>query len=95
MLFSIAALLLLQGFGHAQSTSSSLQVVTVGENGNLRYSPESITAAVGSQVEFQFYGPTHSVVQGSFDEPCSAYNNGTGFFAGFMTKGTGPNVSHA
>ncbi|KIM93277.1 hypothetical protein OIDMADRAFT_61774 [Oidiodendron maius Zn] len=91
MHFSFAALLLLQSLAHAQSAPSSLQVVTVGENEKLRYSPESITAAVGSQVEFQFYGPTHSVVQGSFDEPCSAYKNGTGFFAGFMTNGTGPN----
>jgi hypothetical protein len=50
-------------------------------------------AAVGSNVEFQFYGPVHSVVQGSFDQPCSAYNNGTGFFGGLVTTGTAPNVS--
>jgi plastocyanin len=94
MFFFFAALLLLQSFAYTQSTSSStIQVVTVGQNGRLVYNPETITAAVGSQVEFEFYGPEHSVVQASFDQPCSAFNNGTGFFGGFITNGTGPNVS--
>ena len=93
MLF-FAALLLLQSFVYAQSTSPTIQVVTVGENGQLVYIPDSITAAVGSEVEFQFFGPEHSVVQASFDAPCKAYDNGTGFFGGFITKGTAPNVSY-
>ncbi|KAH8786506.1 Cupredoxin [Hyaloscypha finlandica] len=90
MLFC-ATLLLFQSFIHAQSTPSAIQVVTVGQNGLLAYSPDTITAAVGSNVEFQFYGPVHSVVQASFDQPCSAYNNGTGFFGGLVTTGTAPN----
>lgn len=84
--------LLLQGL-LAAAASPALQVVTVGKDGSIVYSPETITAPVGSQVEFQFYGPAHSVVQSSFDEPCKAINNGTGFFAGMRTTGDGPNVS--
>jgi plastocyanin len=93
MMLFCATLLLFQSFIYAQSTPSAIQVVTVGQNGLLAYSPNTITAAVGSNVEFQFYGPVHSVVQASFDQPCSAYNNGTGFFGGLVTTGTAPNVS--
>ncbi|PNP60496.1 hypothetical protein THARTR1_00520 [Trichoderma harzianum] len=83
--------LLLSSLVGAVSAASSLQVVTVGKGGSLSYSPDTITAAVGDKVEFQFYGPTHSVVQASFDEPCTAFNGGTGFFAGMSTNGNGPN----
>ncbi|UKZ76343.1 hypothetical protein TrVFT333_004045 [Trichoderma virens FT-333] len=82
---------LLSSLVGAVSAASSLQVVTVGKDGALAYSPDTLTAAVGSQVEFQFFGPTHSVVQASFDQPCIAFNDGTGFFAGFTTNGNGPN----
>lgn len=85
--------LLLSSLVGAVSAASSLQVVTVGKSGALSYSPDQITANVGDKVEFQFFGPTHSVVQASFDEPCTAFNGGTGFFAGMSTNGNGPNVS--
>ncbi|KAL7910917.1 Cupredoxin [Trichoderma velutinum] len=83
--------LLLSSLVGAASAASSLQVVTVGKDGSLSYSPDQITAAVGSQVEFQFYGPTHSVVESSFDDPCIALSGGNGFFAGMTTNGNGPN----
>src|SRR3981189_3483677 len=91
-MFSFATLLLLSYAGFAQSLPA-IQVVTVGEGGQLRFNPDTITAAVGSQVEFQYFAPTHSVVQANFDTPCSPFNNGAGFFAGMATTGTGPNVS--
>jgi plastocyanin len=74
------------------SSSGSLQTVTVGQNGALAFSPDSIVAPVGSQVEFIFYPPQHSVVQASFDAPCQPIND-TGFFSGGFTTSSGPNVS--
>ena len=91
-MLSFTTLLLLVPAIYAQS-SPAIQVVTVGEGEKLQYSPDTITAAVGSQVEFQFFGPTHSVVQASFDKPCAPFDNGDGFFAAMSTTGTGPNVS--
>jgi plastocyanin len=65
--------------------------VTVGQNGALAFSPNSIVAAVGSQVEFIYFPPTHSVVQAAFDAPCQPIND-TGFFSGSFTTSSGPNV---
>jgi plastocyanin len=73
------------------SSSVSIQTVTVGQNGALAFSPNSITAAVGSQVEFIYFPPTHSVVQAAFDAPCQPIND-TGFFSGSFTTSSGPNV---
>jgi plastocyanin len=73
--------------------ATEIQVVTVGDNGAIKFSPDTITAPVGSEVEFQFFGPQHSVVQANFDAPCQPFNNGVGFFAGMQTSGSGPNVS--
>ncbi|KAL7938830.1 Cupredoxin [Trichoderma chlorosporum] len=86
-----APVLLLGSLASAVSAASSLQVVTVGKDGAIQFSPDTLTAAVGDQVEFQFYGPSHSVVQASFDAPCAALSGGNGFFAGFNTNGNGPN----
>ena len=90
-MLSFATLLLLAPSIYAQS--NAVQIVTVGEGGAIQYSPDTITAAVGSQVEFQFFGPAHSVVQADFASPCQPFNNGAGFFAGMQTSGSGPNVS--
>jgi plastocyanin len=94
-----------QGYGTPQDTSSStaaastatspagsIQTVTVGENG-LSFSPNSITAAVGSIIEFHFFAPTHSVAQSSFSSPCAPLSGGTGFFSGTITTSSGQNVS--
>jgi plastocyanin len=71
--------------------ASSVQVVTVGQNG-LSFSPNSITAAVGSFVEFHFFPPTHSVAQSSFSTPCAPPSNGTGFWSGLIQSSGGQNV---
>lgn len=51
------------------------------ENGELKFEPEAIGAAVGDQVVFHFWPKNHSVVQTSFASPCGAKDGGvnTGF----------------
>jgi plastocyanin len=75
-------------------SSGSVQTVTVGNNGELSFAPDSITAAVGTSVEFVFYPSVHSVTQSSFDSPCAVLADGTGFWSGaFTTMGDGTNTN--
>jgi len=68
--------------------------VTVGNDNALAFSPNSITAAVGSSIEFAFFAPIHSVTQSSFDSPCAPFTNGTGFWSGAITTtGDGSNAN--
>lgn len=48
--------------------AQTVQIVAVGENG-FAFTPDSLTAPVGSQVEFQFYPRNHSVVSGNYNTP--------------------------
>jgi len=99
-LLSLLPFTLGQGYGTPQDTSSStaaatspagsIQTVTVGENG-LSFSPNSITAAVGSIIEFHFFAPAHAVAQSSFSSPCAPLSGGTGFFSGTITTSSGQN----
>jgi plastocyanin len=73
------------------SPVAGVQVVTVGQNG-LSFTPDSLTATVGSFVEFHFFPPTHSVAQTSFSSPCSPPSNGTGFWSGLIQSSGGQNV---
>lgn len=58
-----------------------VQVVAAGANG-LSFSPSSLTAPVGSKVEFQFYAYNHSVASSSFESPCQPDGEFTrGFWA--------------
>ena len=50
----------------------------------LGYRPESITAAMGDVVEFQFMQKNHTATQSTFAEPCKA-------MAGGMVWGFMPN----
>ncbi|TKA73523.1 hypothetical protein B0A55_05319 [Friedmanniomyces simplex] len=81
-----AALPLLLHTTLAQTT----QTIAVGENG-LVFTPDSLTAPVGSQVEFQFYPRNHSVVSSAFGNPCQPDGK---VFSGYMavSSGTGPDV---
>jgi len=58
----------------AAISSAANVMVQVGQSG-LAYSPSSITANVGDTVTFTFDG-THSVVQSTFNAPCSPLANG-------------------
>jgi plastocyanin len=76
------------------SSTSSVQTVTVGDNNALAFSPNSITADIGTTVEFVFFPPLHSVTQSTFESPCAPLANGTGFWSGAMTtSGGGPNAN--
>jgi plastocyanin len=74
-----------------KQASSALQTITVGKNG-LKFDPESLVVASGSKVVFEFYPGHHSVVQGSFDKPCSP-SSGLAFYSGFVDATNGPAVS--
>jgi plastocyanin len=50
----------------------------------LGYNPESITAAVGDMVVFEFMQKNHTATQSTFAEPCKA-------MAGGMDSGFMPN----
>lgn len=76
------------------SSASNVQTVTVGENNALAFSPSSITADMGTTVEFVFFAPVHSVTQSTFDSPCAPVANGTGFWSGAITtSGSGSNTN--
>jgi plastocyanin len=49
--------------------------VKVGQGGNV-FEPSTVTAQVGDQVEFQWVGSIHSIVQSTFDEPCQPLAGG-------------------
>ncbi|KAH7156946.1 hypothetical protein EDB81DRAFT_407745 [Dactylonectria macrodidyma] len=56
-----------------------VQVVSVGKSATnatgLKFWPESITAAVGTMVQFQFWVGNHTVTQSNFDNPCIPISN--------------------
>jgi len=57
-------------------------VVSVGsDSGALVFSPSTITANAGDEVQFVFYGRNHSLADSSFDDPCVPTNK---IFSGFM-----------
>lgn len=60
--------------------AQTVQVMQVGAGG-YKFSPESVTAAVGSQVQFKFASTGHSVSASTFDAPCKPVNAST-FFSG-------------
>ncbi|RDW95364.1 hypothetical protein BP5796_01127 [Coleophoma crateriformis] len=76
----------------AAVASGSIQTVSVGEDG-LVFTPNTLTAAVGSMVQFEFYPPSHSVAQSSFENPCAPLNSSAFFSGGFTTTGNGPNAT--
>lgn len=67
--------------------------VDVGLNGQLAFTPTSITAAVGDIVNFVFHPKNHSVTQSLFGTPCTpafdATTGAQGFDSGFMPVASG------
>jgi len=80
--------LLAAPFAAAQSMMMHT-VVVGGSAGNLTFTPEAISAAVGDQVIFQFQQKNHTASQSSFAAPCSRKDGG--FSSGFMP--VAPNVT--
>lgn len=58
--------------------------VDVGKNG-LVFSPDTITAEKGDTIEFTFYPQSHTVVESTFDKPCSYKSGGIFSGTGFQT----------
>ncbi|KAF8437847.1 Cupredoxin [Terfezia claveryi] len=89
MLFSkVAIFTTLAGLVSAQSTK--VHVVKVGDkDAKLIFTPDSLDAALGDSVQFQFYPTSHSVVRSNFENPCvpldpSTSNGTSGFYSGIM-----------
>lgn len=87
MLSSSAVFVCLLPFAYAATT----HVIGVGDGG-LVFKPDSITAAAGDMLEFQFYPADHNVIQGTFSQPCQPINS-SAFYSGFMPVSSGVGVS--
>ncbi|KAL1658941.1 Cupredoxin [Schizophyllum commune] len=76
-------------YGSPKATPVSLEgavhKVIVGANGTLAFDPPFVQAAPRDTIVFEFQSKNHSVVQSSFDNPCSklAKDDVTGFSSGF------------
>ncbi|OJD19621.1 hypothetical protein AJ78_00478 [Emergomyces pasteurianus Ep9510] len=70
-----------------QSPDDMVTVYTVqvgSSEGSQRFYPDSLVAEPGSMVQFQFHPANHSVVQSTFENPCSPIDGGTGIRSGFL-----------
>lgn len=56
--------------------------MTVGGDAGLVYTPDSVQAAVGDMIQFNFMSKNHTVTQSSFAEPCVSMEGGVD--SGFM-----------
>lgn len=74
----------------ALTTAATIKIA-VGKDG-LVFTPNSVTAAVGDTIEYQFFPPTHSVNMADFNNPCMPAKSG-GFGSGPFTTSNGMNVS--
>ena len=88
----VLVLALAQFIASATAQVGNIQTVAVGENG-LVFTPDTITAPVGSVVQFAFYPRNHSVVQGDFNNPCQPLPGGHGFYSGYQVVSSGVAVS--
>lgn len=70
----------------AGTAAAATHTVVVGGSAGLVYTPDTIEAAVGDYVEFQFGEQNHTVTQSAFTTPCEALSGG--FDSGFM-----PNIN--
>jgi len=52
--------------------------ITVGMNGTLTYTPDSVNATVGDVLNFEFVAGNHTVTQSTFASPCSEFKNTNG-----------------
>ena len=61
---------------------ATVHTIAVGAtNGSLLFFPDTITAAVGDVVQFQFHPANHSVTESDFGTPCQPKSSG--FYSGF------------
>lgn len=69
----------------AAAVSAATISINVGEDGALKFDPDSVTANIGDLLEFHFYSGTggHSVVSSTFSTPCVPATDA--FFSGYIT----------
>jgi plastocyanin len=78
---------------YAISSLAAIIKVNVGEHGST-FSPDSVNAAMGDEVEYHFLaGDRHSVAEGSFGAPCTPVADGTGYWSGVIEATSGEAVS--
>ncbi|QDS71817.1 hypothetical protein FKW77_009668 [Venturia effusa] len=65
----------------ASLTLAAQQVISVGQG--LSFLPNTIYAAVGETIKFEFITPGHSVAAGSYDKPCTPASNSS-FYSGIL-----------
>ena len=71
-----------------QAASPVVHTVSVGQGG-LKFVPSTITAKPGEFVTFKFVTAGHSVAKSTFNAPCQAVTDSTGFFSGTMNSASG------
>ncbi|RFU24768.1 hypothetical protein B7463_g11567, partial [Scytalidium lignicola] len=74
----------------AAAAANGVQTIVAGQSG-LTYSPNSVTAAVGSTVEIRFAGPGHTFTSSSFGSPCQG--NDSSIFSGIIGSGASSNIA--
>jgi len=75
--------------GGSGAVTPGAQVVSVSnEGGSIAFIPNTLTAEVGSKVEFHFWPQNHSVVQGTFDQPCWPAGSAA-FYSGYVPVTSG------
>ncbi|KAK7441833.1 hypothetical protein VKT23_016494 [Stygiomarasmius scandens] len=71
----------------SSALASTTITVIVGQTGSF-YDPPRVDAAVNDTIQFVFVGPSHGVVQASFDNPCVPLSGG--FSSGLAGRGQNP-----
>ena len=87
-MFSLPSLLAVTAL--AIQANAATHRIDVGMDG-FTFTPDSLTAAKGDELEFHYHPLNHSVVMGDFSNPCKPATSG-GFFSGFMPTSSGENV---
>ncbi|KAF4624260.1 hypothetical protein G7Y89_g13916 [Cudoniella acicularis] len=75
--------------GLAANCRAASLAITVGKDGDLAFSPNSSTAAMGDTLEFHFFAGGHSVVSSTFNSPCIPSSNA--FYSGYIPGGSAGN----
>ncbi|OSX66840.1 hypothetical protein POSPLADRAFT_1175527 [Postia placenta MAD-698-R-SB12] len=57
---------------------AATHTITVGLNGTLTFTPDSINATVGDTLDFSFVSGNHTITQSSFATPCSLFKAANG-----------------
>ncbi|RAL65434.1 hypothetical protein DID88_001001 [Monilinia fructigena] len=76
-----------QASGATKAAAAATHTVTIGGTAGLVYTPESVSAAIGDMVVFNFESNNHTLTQSAFATPCEKLASG-------MDTGFVPNVNN-